>query len=328
MDVLSALRLNRMKEFRALLKANSGPVGGYWLFEAVRLNRLEALKLLVGAGGDIRAVDDEGHSLVYRASALKQPGVGDWLGEQQCSQTIFDVIARGDAVQVGSFLTNGSRIETTNREGRSLLLQAVSAGKPELVTLLLARGAKAGSLTREGWNGLHLAASKNDVEVARLLLQAGVDPNEFGANGIAPLHVAAAFGNTGFCALLLDHGADVNLRPSSGSFGNTPLHWAAHRGSAETVKLLLARGADLKAANINGATPAQVIGKGNRGFWMSFFGPPEAAGVNRRMPNEAEQAAIRQVLEEAGSKQTTETQSPKTSPPRQSASAAGTNAKQ
>jgi ankyrin repeat protein len=328
LDVLSALRLNRMKEFRELLNAQSGPVPGYWLFEAVRFDRLKGLQALVEAGGDLHAVDDEGHSLLYRASFLKKTAVSDWLREKQCAESIFDAVSRGDVATVSNFLASASAVDTTNHQGRTLLLQAAGAAKPEIVALLLGHGAKATNQTRENWNGLHFAAAANDLETGKLLLQAGADPNQFGANGIAPLHVAAAFGNTGFCTLLLDHGADVNLQPVGGSFGNTALHWAAHRGSAETVKLLLARGADTKALNTYRSTPAEVVGKGNRGFWMSFFGPPEAAGVTRRMPDEVEQAAIRRAFEEAASKETPETQSSKTNPPRQSASAAGTNAKQ
>jgi ankyrin repeat protein len=302
LDTLSALRLGRMEEFERLLPSAGRTIPSPWLFEAVRWHRLEGLRSLVRAGGDIRALDAENHSLLYRAQEEKQLEITEWLNTSGCRETVFDAVAQGELSKVESFLSEGSvTVNATNRQGRTLLWVAAAAGKPAIVEFLLGRGAKVDSRTSEGWTALHMAAAGNEVEIAGLLLRAGASPNELAQDGMGPLHIAAVFGRLEVAELLLQKGADVNLRTEArmGSFGNTPLHWAVHRGGAAMVKLLLDHGADTRATNKAGETPAGMIALANRGLWKGFATPAEIASRGFHVLSQAELEEIRKVLEAA-----------------------------
>ena len=302
-DVLSAIRVDRMEDFHKLLARHHGAIPSSWLFEAVRCKRREAVEALLVAGGDIQAADADGHSLAHRAWAAHQPELEDWLRTKGSRDTLFDAVALGDHEGVAAFLSaTPGNVNATNGQARTPLLAAVGAGQEALAGFLLDRGASVESRTPEGWTALHIAAAKDLLEIGNRLIQAGADPNKLARGGMGPLHVAAAFGRTKFAELLLEHGANVNLCPPAepGSFRNTPLHWAAHKGGPEVVKLLLAHGADRNAMNNSGATPTALAGGTRRGYAQWFPAPGEVGNLRPRMPQEAERAEIVKLLEDTG----------------------------
>jgi ankyrin repeat protein len=298
LDVLSAMRLGHMAEFRQLLMSAPRPIPRYWLFEAVRFKRLPALRALAQAGGDVGAADDEGHSLLYRAAIINQSQTVDWLTNQGLHETLFDAVARGDTNAVDRFLNADSElVNTTNRQGRTPLFAAIAITNQTLAKHLLDRGARRNIYTPEHWSPLHLAAAKNLPDVGTALLSDGADPNEFASGGMAPLHIAAAYGSADFCTLLLEHGAQVNLRPSaaSASFGNAPLLWGANRGGAAIVKVLLEHGADPKVTNRSGATASTLTSR-PQSWFMGFPAPWEASMPRQGTMDATERAEILRLL--------------------------------
>jgi ankyrin repeat protein len=257
------------------------------------------LHALVEAGGDIGAVDDEGHSLLYRAAVNNQTQTVDWLTNKGLHETLFDGIARGDTNAIDAFLNASQEaVNATNRQGRTPLFAAIAVTNQALAKHFLDRGAKLNTYTPEHWTPLHLAAAKNLTDIGAALLSGGADPNEFASGGMAPLHIAAAYGSADFCTLLLEHGAQVNLRPSAalGSFGNAPLLWGAHRGSAAVVKVLLEHGADPKVTNRSGATAATLASR-TQPWLMGFPAPWEAYMPRQRTLDAAERAEILRLLD-------------------------------
>ena len=302
LDALSALRLGRTEEFRALLANVPRPVPPTWTFEAVRFGQLDGLQQLIAASCDLQFADADGHSLLFRARTAEQTGIADWLAAQNCRETFFDLVATGDRAQAESRLdADKSLVAQTNRNGRVPLIPAVASGKTEVVALLLERGAPADALAADGWSTLHLAAANDSVDVARLLLKASVATNALTTSRLSPLDVAAIYGATNVAELLVQHGAPVNAQPEGG-FKNSTLHWAVHMGQLEMVKLLLAHGADMNLKNNRngGETPLALARVSGNSTGMGFGYPPEITkghpGHNR--PAE-DRAAIVKLLEEA-----------------------------
>jgi truncated hemoglobin YjbI len=119
------------------------------------------------------------------------------------------------------------------------------AGHPELARARYVRGRTL----------LHDAATAGRLELMTLLLQLGADPN--GGEGHSPLYDLANAGPTpnGAAAvrLLVAAGADVNA--AEGSKRCTALHMAARRGNVPVAEALLDSGARLDARDSHGDTP-------------------------------------------------------------------------
>jgi len=278
LDVLSALRLGRMEDFSRLLAArtNQAPPDD-WLFEAVGRRQFPALELMLQSGGDARAVNADGHSLLFLAGPELPVALAGTLRQQGCRETLFDAVVSGDAEFLTAAIARQPQVANeTNRSGFTLLYCAASAGQLRMVEFLLARGARADAVMAGGWTALHAAAYADDTNMGALLLKAGASPNQFGPGGMAPLHLAAAAGGTNMATLLLESGAEVNAVPPEGDQyrGNAPLHWAAHRGKLDMCKLLLAHGADPKLLNGRKLTPLQYANLTTRGEHWAYQQPP------------------------------------------------------
>ena len=70
------------------------------------------------------------------------------------------------------------------------------------------------------------------------------------------LHWASSFNSIGVARLLLTSGIDVDIRNLE---GQTPLHIACNGINTQMIQLLLSEGASLKATDINGKTPRDLI---------------------------------------------------------------------
>ena len=255
LDLMPSLQLNRTDAFKQGLAAYGKPPPSGWLFWAVRSNWFAGLQTMVIAGGDVRAADTEGCSLLFRASENGQAEMARWLESNGCRETIFDAISRGDQAHLQRVLQewarNDAALNQTNRHGLTPLAAAVISGRPELVSALIAAGASVRTLLRGTWTALDLAVVKNQLAIARMLVQAKAPACSAMEPDGGPLHLAAFLGNSALVQLMLTNGASVSApAPSS---GYTPLHWAAQEGHAEVVRLLLARGADPKTNARTGA---------------------------------------------------------------------------
>lgn len=85
-----------------------------------------------------------------------------------------------------------------------------------MLELLVSHGARLEERDKDGRTPLHRAASAGDASHAlRLLLRLHADPDALDDQGWAPLHFAAAYGYSGNVAALLDAGADPSLGTGS-----------------------------------------------------------------------------------------------------------------
>jgi len=180
----------------------------------------EVVRLLLGAGADVKARGRGGGSLLQAAAS------------------------NGRIEVISLLLDAGLSIETVNDAGATALHWAASHGHTGAVELLLQKGAKVDALTSVGTTPLHAAAHTGQTGAARRLLKAGADIGAANKRGETPIHFAAVFGQQETLEFLLASGAGVNARSKAGM---TPLLFSLRDGHDEMALYLIARGADVKA---------------------------------------------------------------------------------
>jgi len=116
---------------------------------------------------------------------------------------IWDVIARGDVVELRTYFRDGKSANRVDRYKNTLL---------------------------------HYAIMKDQPVIVRTLLKETVFVNAKNTNGDTPLHLACEIGNPVVVTSLLKKGAAINM---NGFEKRTPLHNAVKEGHPEVVKVLL-----------------------------------------------------------------------------------------
>ena len=240
----AAIRNNDLGTLRALVKEH-GPnladsQGQSPLMLAAAYGSLDAFKLLLDAGADVKASSDFGVTALH------------W--------------AVSDAKKTQLLLNKGSDVNSKSQIGRTPLLVAASVhGASGVVKALLAQGAQVDTPDNQGVTPLLAAAIVNDTETLRILLEHGANANARATNnGTTPLLNASSNGNVEMVRLLLDHGADPNAisAEANGQVKNgpiaigfmTPLHFAAATAQPDVVKMLLNAGAKIDKLDVRGMT--------------------------------------------------------------------------
>ena len=177
----------------------------------------EIVELLLGRGGEVDAVDDDGITPLHAAA----------FNGGRCCQEIMELL-----------LTKGAKIDAKNCDGKTPLHYAVGQTSFDPAAFLIAKSANLNSKDKEGSTPLHYAASEN-TKIVGILLDNGADVNSKNHYDETPLHVAAAHGKAGVAKLLLMRGAEVNAKNKN---GHTPLTFAGQIGDQLIWNLLIAKG--------------------------------------------------------------------------------------
>ncbi|MBK7422633.1 MAG: ankyrin repeat domain-containing protein [Propionivibrio sp.] len=159
-----------------------------------------------------------------------------------------EALIRGDSGAAINLIKRGVDVNTVDKAGNTLLIQAVRRDVPELFDYLLLRRAKLNVRNRNGETALSLAAYTGKLQYVQRLVEAGADVNFY---GWSPLTYAAYNGHTAIVDYLLKRGAEINATTENGS---SALFFAARFGHIEVIKLLLKNKADPTLANENGDT--------------------------------------------------------------------------
>lgn len=264
------------------------------LWDAVNLNQLDMVKVLVAAGSCVST------HIVNKAFAEKNDEVIDVLlsaykqlklsGERDDQEALAHVCRRGNLFFVQALLKAGVKpvsethdlmyeaVEGGNAlivkllidagadmsRGDSLLLSAGKNGRLDLVELLLENGVP--KLNQVDCLALKNASSKGNRDVVEALLAAGVAADGLGRQGLdTALQIACQLSEEEIVKLLLDAGADVNLNENPRSM--SALAYACNHGRVKIVKMLIAAGAEI---DYNGACELQAACDGEAK--MSFLG--------------------------------------------------------
>jgi uncharacterized protein len=265
-----------------LLKAKADanlalPGGESPLMTAARTGKVDALKVLLINGADVKA-KDAGHG----QTALM------WAA------------AEGNVAAVEMLIEFGADLHAVSSGGFTPLLFAVREGQAGVVKTLLKSGASVEETLQRpakqaGTSAMNLAVANAHYELAAFLLDAGADPNAAG-QGWTALHTVTWIRQPGYASndpaptgsgnmssidfvkKLVAKGANLNARmtkrtkvglSSLNTKGATPFLLAARTGDAELMRLLAKLGADPLLPNDDDTTPLMV-----------------AAGVGTRSPGE------------------------------------------
>ena len=168
-------------------------------------------------------------------------------------ELLFLAASEGARAVLALLLESGMSPGVRDRYGRTPLMEACQAGRPENMRLLVQRGADANAFDKEKTTVLmHACAGASDGKVVRYLISHGARVNERNAYGCTALMIAAARGNVDVVRVLLRHGADANAVSDN---QETPLTFAVVWNRLEVVKALLDGGADVNWSDDQGWTP-------------------------------------------------------------------------
>ena len=150
---------------------------------------------------------------------------------------------RRNTSDVIDLLKRGMDVNTVDRQGDTLLIQAVREDMPELFDALLKRRPRLDFRNRSGETAISIAAYLGKLEYVRRLAEAGA---RIDFPGWPPLAYAAFNNHPQVVEYLIEKGANINARTETGA---TPLFLAARYGHTDIVKLLLKHHADPSIAD-------------------------------------------------------------------------------
>lgn len=103
-------------------------------------------------------------------------------------------------------------IHMTDRDGRTVLVNAAFCGRLDVVRFALVRGADINSTDSNGFTALHFAVQEENLEMIRFLLEQGADVNARNIFGNNPIFIPKRNSPTDLFDLLIEHGADPHLK--------------------------------------------------------------------------------------------------------------------
>jgi len=194
------------------------------LHNAVDVDEIEMVTLLIAAGADIHAVDRSTRTALFSARSpevaqlLIDVGldleVRDWLGWSPLIAAIND----GSLEEVKALVSVGANVNATHDRGFTVFMSAVSSSERslEIMTFLAEAGANPKAVSELGWNAFHAAIDVNGPEANseesirstfELLTKLGVDIKHKDAQGVSPLERAQERGTEAEVKALLELGA-------------------------------------------------------------------------------------------------------------------------
>jgi ankyrin repeat protein len=236
---------------RALVDANADLTardeqGFTPLMTAVRMNNVDAAKVLLAVGVSPNETRPDGVSALMLASAHGSVGVG----------LVSALVAAGADV---NYISNGQTIVemAESSDIKALLMEAggkrwyeLMAEKYKFVRAVVHKDLKLvdkliiDADDEEKEVALMIAVQANEIDLVKRLLAGGV-PTAVSFRGYSMLTVACASGYTRIVRELLDAGADISVVDN----GKTPMQWAAQHRHRDVMVMLLAKANELKNAN-------------------------------------------------------------------------------
>lgn len=108
-------------------------------------------------------------------------------------------------------------IEATDRDGRTLLINAAFYGREAVVKYLLSKGANTDAADNDGYTALHAASQEGFAEIVDCLIAAGATVNAVDSAGNTPLIVAR---HRSVIEILARNGADAKIKNNKGISAN------------------------------------------------------------------------------------------------------------
>jgi ankyrin repeat protein len=194
------------------------------LHNAVEVNEIEMVHLLLAAGADLQARDHGGRTALFNARSSEVARVlvdaGLDVEAQDCLgwSPLVAAIMDGSLDGVKALLSVGANVNATHDRGFTVFMSAVSSSERSLkiIKVLVEAGANPWAVSELGWNAFHAAIDVNGPDANteesirstfELLIQLGVDINHKDAQGVSPLERAKRYGGETEVKVLLQLGA-------------------------------------------------------------------------------------------------------------------------
>lgn len=194
-----------------------------------------------------------------------------------------------DPEVVKSLIEQGADPNSRDREGKTVLMDAVKGSPRKIIDILIDGGADVDAVDRSGHNAIYIAAFHGYEGQMDQLAERGADLNASASHsGMPMLCWAIKEGKWGFAKWLISKGADVDMEDPS--TGTTPLMYATAWPSLNIIRLLLSKGADPEKKNREGKNAMWYAKEVDKNVWRfemeaGGFSAREAEGLMRLLIN-------------------------------------------
>ncbi len=200
---------------------------------AANHSSLHLVKALKAAGANLKAVDNDGNTVIHAAAA------------SGCIETMQ------------MLLDDGTDINSKNHFGATPFHSAVASGHIQAMKFLLEAKANINVRDHKGNMPLHRAVASGQIEAMNVLLKAGADKNSVNKSDETPIFIAARDASRPHLfQVLVDAGVNLKVvkRDRNDIFNRTAptslLHEAVASGHIQAMKILLDRGASIDETSI------------------------------------------------------------------------------
>ena len=239
------------------------------LITAARENDTELLRLLIEAGADVNAMEEEhgdtpltlaafgGHCECV--SLLINSGANVNKKNKWDDTPLHRAVCGGHDACAELLIAAGAKVNKKNKCGQSPLLLAAEKGYNECMKLLIAANADLSPMDKEHDDTpLHKAAFGGHIECIKLLIAA-----ESNMTNVKSIILTFLFPVSNFTKQLLKNAKTVARVNMKNKYGDTPLHSAVSGGHCECAQLLIDAGANVNEENKYGNSPLSIAKEKN-----------------------------------------------------------------
>jgi ankyrin repeat protein len=210
------------------------------LMVAAQADHRELIELLMKAGADLTLRDKVGKTALN--FTVYGTGAYELLGGGVAGIDIFDFVRDADAESLAAVLDNKDfDVNVIDLFGQHLLIYA-AGNNPDsgVIRVLAEHGANMNQSDIYGWTALmHAARDNKNVEVLKAIVDAGADLEQKNTRNMTALMVAAENARSDSVKSLIENGANVNTCNNDEWCGYTALQYAAIGGDIDTLGMLL-----------------------------------------------------------------------------------------